>query len=735
MNIKESFNNIKSKGKKPKNIKIKLKKPSKNKIKKFNIKENNPFKKIANKTGGDRKPKKRLKADNIKIKNKIMLAFLLLGLLPIIIISMFGLKGTRNSIEEEVGTYSQKVVILLGELTENIVNEVEREYASLISSNSAVTAMRNNLNNDYDFKVEKEILEHLETIQRANHLISGVMLYTPQSIISAGNFKEVENYFTADQFEQSDTYKQAVENGEEIIWQTGINDGYDTMYVFKNLPDPSTGKSLGIAVLKLQDSVFERLLKGAQQDNNDETQLFLVDSDNRIIAHQNKIGQGEIVTEVFPEMFEKEEDFLFDNELEPVYGKNEFVIYSSANHGNWNIVMKTPIKILMGGVTTIKRTILILSIFIGVLIIASSITIANSFSAPIQNIMGIMKEAEQGKLNIKVDHIGGAYEVNQLSNSFTKMMDNIRRLIKETNKVVEAVDENARIVENVSRDSAISSRETATAIQEIATGGVKQAEEADASTKCMQDLAENINEVVKKLDEMETITRKTAQVGNLANERIGSLNTQTEASSKVTDDICGNINELSMHARKVMEIIDIIENISGQTNLLALNATIEAARAGSAGSGFAVVAGEIRNLSNQTKDASHQVRSIINDIQKKIVDTVDTTEESTKIFMEQKQAVDDTNASLHEIIDFMDRIGSHMEELNGIIVEIDSGKDITLESIEHISEIIEQSVTITEELLATSEEQSSSMEGMIDLTKELSNNIEDLKRTTSTFEV
>ena len=79
--------------------------------------------------------------------------------------------------------------------------------------------------------------------------------------------------------------------------------------------------------------------------------------------------------------------------------------------------------------------------------------------------------------------------------------------------------------------------------------------------------------------------------------------------SQVTVDV---IRSLTDKVEEVKTFVDSIINISNQTNLLALNASIEAARAGEAGKGFAVVADEIRQLSEQTKDATEEIRRFSN---------------------------------------------------------------------------------------------------------------------------
>ena len=89
-----------------------------------------------------------------------------------------------------------------------------------------------------------------------------------------------------------------------------------------------------------------------------------------------------------------------------------------------------------------------------------------------------------------------------------------------------------------------------------------------------------------------------------------------------------NINVLESKSKSISNIITTINKIAKETNLLALNASIEAARAGNAGSGFMVVAEEIKKLADQSVDSVREVE-IITDIQQQTKDTV-------KIVMEAK---------------------------------------------------------------------------------------------------
>ena len=143
--------------------------------------------------------------------------------------------------------------------------------------------------------------------------------------------------------------------------------------------------------------------------------------------------------------------------------------------------------------------------------------------------------------------------------------------------------------------------------------------ESESSIKNLFEATQNVNE---------GFTGASAATEQLTRS-INEISEQAERSSAVVRDTVSYTERaraqsetLSETAEKIGKVIELIQKIAAQTNLLALNATIEAARAGDAGKGFAVVASEVKQLANQTAQATEDISTQISQIQEATRNTV-----------------------------------------------------------------------------------------------------------------
>jgi len=163
-----------------------------------------------------------------------------------------------------------------------------------------------------------------------------------------------------------------------------------------------------------------------------------------------------------------------------------------------------------------------------------------------------------------------------------------------------------------------------------ASGATEQSTAA-AETSATVDEVKTISEqVVARAREVTEASQRTVQVSVTGRQAVDeTIMSMAQIKEKVAG-IAENILALSEKTQQIGNIIATVSDIANQSNMLALNASIEAARAGEHGKGFAVVAMEVRNLAEQSRQATVQVKSILSEIQNATNTTVMVTEEGTK---------------------------------------------------------------------------------------------------------
>ncbi len=178
--------------------------------------------------------------------------------------------------------------------------------------------------------------------------------------------------------------------------------------------------------------------------------------------------------------------------------------------------------------------------------------------------------------------------------------------------------------------TAAASEIMATATQ-IASGATQTASAVSETTATIEELRQTIHLSSQKAREVSEYANQTASVSLDGKKAVETTINGMNRIRAQMDSIAESIVKLSEQNQAIGAIITAVNDMADQSNLLAVNASIEAAKAGEQGKGFAVVAQEVRNLAEQSKQATAQVRLILNDIQKAITSAVMATEQGGKV--------------------------------------------------------------------------------------------------------
>ncbi len=258
-------------------------------------------------------------------------------------------------------------------------------------------------------------------------------------------------------------------------------------------------------------------------------------------------------------------------------------------------------------------------------------------------------------------------------------------------------------------------KKASSAINELIENALENAKKIEGATSIQK---ENINLTFAKLSNIKLLIENLKNqgsdlceiIGNTKQKAIDSLNyTNTEYDAVKANiekmftirhkiqTIAELILELSDFIQSISSTIGLVEDIAEQTNLLALNAAVEAARAGEHGKGFAIVAGEIRKLADESKQATTKITSLITNIQQTANSTVLATEEGTKEVESGIELAHNIGSNIEQLILLMNEISQGINDMTGSSKKITNDTTTTENAVSEINSMLENNYKATEE--------------------------------------
>ena len=202
--------------------------------------------------------------------------------------------------------------------------------------------------------------------------------------------------------------------------------------------------------------------------------------------------------------------------------------------------------------------------------------------------------------------------------------------------------------------------------------------------------AASIEEMTASLNEIETQTKQNAENANQANKMAQNVNDVATHGNEQMKSMLDSMEAINESSKDTSKIIKIIEEIASQTNLLAVNASIEAARVGEHGTGFAVVATEVRNLAAKSAESAQRITTMIEGTIKKV-------QAGTEIAHSTASALNQIVTGVTKVADLVGEIAYASKEQSSGISQIVSG-------VTQITQVTSTTAQSAEETAASSEE-------------------------------
>lgn len=283
---------------------------------------------------------------------------------------------------------------------------------------------------------------------------------------------------------------------------------------------------------------------------------------------------------------------------------------------------------------------------------------------PIKEITEGLRDAAEGEGDLtKRLNTSRVDEIGSLATWFDVFVQKLNNIIVEINGNSETVTSSALDTLAASESLSLKADDLNKKVESVANSGQEMNTNITSVAAASEQASTNISMVASTAIEMKDALEEVAIRCSNAKQTSSTATNQVQKASDKMSELGGAANEISAVTEAITEIAD-------QTNLLALNATIEAARAGEAGKGFAVVASEIKDLANQTQEATREIKEKIEGIQNSTNDTIAEVEAIISVIDKVNDIIANISEAITEQAEGASEVALNIEQASLGIVEI-----------------------------------------------------------------
>ncbi len=646
------------------------------------------------------------------LRNKLILGFLLVLLIPSLSISIATYRSSYNAMEKQLHSSANQGVTTANSVIEYAIASKIQDVGYLAErlDGSMIDGPNSPL-------IQPKLIQYIGLHEDAKDIFVG----TPKGLMIRGVPKKDEGTFDP---RTRPWYIEAMKQpGKVAITPVIINSsGIPVVIVSRTLADQS-----GVIGISLN---LESVRKLASIKVGQEGYIVILDHTKKFVVHPTAKAGSSPKDNSFDRLYTAPSgSFNYTYE-----GREKYLTYVTNEDTGWKIAGTFSQSEISDATAAMRYvTIFVLAASLVIALIAIFL-ITRSVLVPIRKLQKSAERISEGDLTGDLE-TGKTDEVGELSAHFQTMMDSLRTMIRSVRETTDRVSSSAEELAAGADQTTQAIEHVTIAIQEVAVGSERQLQSVKHGSASMEGLAQQAADVSERMvgvSEHVKMNAESAQEGSKA---------ATQAVQKMHDidetvhDLGQAMDSLNERSGEIVNIISVISGIAKQTNLLALNASIEAARAGDHGKGFAVVATEVRKLAEESAKSATLISERIEAMQVDMNHALGAMQQARARVSEGIDSVTTSEHSFAEISEAVERAMEHIHDITGVTQEMARGTVGVVDIMSDISHISDEAASNTESISAAAEQQLASIEEIASSTADLSQMAEELRELVGRFQI
>ncbi len=371
----------------------------------------------------------------LSIRGKLIFAFAILSLMPLLAMGIAAYMTARVSLENQIGiSYEQNLRQLAKNLDMELNNVENLSNLALLNRDIIENLNIYRSENAYPkLKAAETLQNQLISMRFSSPAINQVIITCPKNdplLTGKAIIVAQESYFGSAEFWQSTLYQDITHQQGKPLWRYGIGDSKQDMYLLRQIIDPENAKELGILVIAIDPQSLQSILNEVTPQKMGA--IFITDNKFQIISHNDPAQIGKSVLETYTA-------HPFQTTLSGRFIQgNSLIVFSTMRNG-WAIFLEIPLAFLLQDMNLILMWILIAVLVLAGLIVGGSLWLSKSYTRGIHQLVSSTTAIAAGNLDSAIDTLQED-EIGILAHSVAAMRDAIREKIRDLETLNQELD-------------------------------------------------------------------------------------------------------------------------------------------------------------------------------------------------------------------------------------------------------------------------------------------------------